>query len=157
MLRCTRINAFLSCTCSSTGKMIRELATKTLTSPSRTHLRTDATLARGIKNKREIHSEGLSNTITSFDALKLTYEEEDSEIEISGPFPLPLKPESRKTVSRTRLKEKHAVVQAHNIKPYVFFVHGDIYIRLKRLVSTHSSVLIYNVHHPTAVTPATLH
>lgn len=89
---------------------------KRLASPSRTQLHADTKLPKVISRKRETHLEDLNNVVTSFDALKLTFEEEDSEIEISGPFPIPLKPESSKT-----LKDKHA-----NAKPYVFFVHGDI-------------------------------
>ena len=95
-------------------KMIRELASKRLTSPSRTHLRVDAMLSKGMARKRESHSEGSKNV----DALKPTSDEEDSEIEISGPFPLSLKPESTKIVQRTGLK--HAVVQQPNAKPCVF-------------------------------------
>ena len=105
--------------------MIRELATKTLASPSRAHLHIDAVLSKGIARSREIRCEDSKNVVASSDALKPTFEEEDSEIEISGPFPLSLKPESTKIVPRTGLK--HAVVQQANTKPCVFFfVHGDI-------------------------------
>ena len=97
-------------------KMIRELATKTLASPSRAHLHIDTTvLSKGISRKRETRPEGSKNV----DALKPTFaEEEDSEIEISGPFPLSLKPKSNKIIPRTGLK--HAVVQQANAKPCVF-------------------------------------
>ena len=102
--------------------MIRELATKTLGSPSRAHLHIDTTiLSKGISRKREIRPEGSKN----IDALKLTFaEEEDSEIEISGPFPLSLKPNSSKVIPRTGLK--HAAVQVC-AKPcvFVFLVHDD--------------------------------
>jgi hypothetical protein len=121
-------------------KMIRELATKKLASPSRNHLHIDATMfSKGISRKREIHPEGSKNV----DALKPNFEEEDSEIEISGPFPLSFKPESTKIIPRTGLK--HAVVQKANDKPCVFFsVHGDIQLRIS--VYTLSSVLIYHMH-----------
>jgi hypothetical protein len=80
--------------------MITELATKS--SPSRTHRHIDTTiLSKGISRKRETHSEGSKNVVASFDALKPTSEEEDSDIEISGPFPLSLKPESTNNVPRT--------------------------------------------------------
>ena len=96
--------------------MIRELATKRLTSPSRNHLHIDTTiLSKGISRKRETCPEGSKNV----DALKPTSEEEDSEIEISGPFPLSLKPESTKIIPRTGLKP--AEVQQANVKPCVFF------------------------------------
>ena len=90
-------------------KMTTELATKRLT-PSRTHFHIDTTaLSEGISRKRETHSEGSKRVVASFDALKPTSEEGDSEIEISGPFPLSLEPESTQIVPRTGLK--HAVVQ----------------------------------------------
>ena len=93
--------------------MIRELATKTLGSPSRKHLHIDTTiLSKGIPRKRETHPR-----LKNVDALKPAYEEEDSEIEISGPFPLSFKPESTKNVP-TGLKP---VVQKANPKPCVFF------------------------------------
>jgi hypothetical protein len=95
--------------------MIRELATKRLASPSRTHLHIDTVLSKGMR-KCEINTEGSKNV----DALKPTSEEDDSEIEISGPFPLSLKPESNKIVPRTT-GSKHAVVQRANAKPCVFF------------------------------------
>ena len=99
--------------------MIRELATKRLASPSRTQLHIDTMFSKGIPRKRETHSEGSKNVFASTDASKSTYEEEGSEIEISGPFPLSLKPESTKNVLRPGLK--HAVVQQANAKPCVFF------------------------------------
>ena len=71
--------------------------------------------------KHETHPEGTKNV----DALKPAYEEEDSEMDISGPFPLSFKPESTKIVPRTGLKP--TVVQQANAEPCVFFfVHGDI-------------------------------
>jgi hypothetical protein len=93
--------------------MIRELATKRLASPPRNHLHIDTTrLSKGISRKRETHP-----STKNVDALKPTYEEEDSEIEISGPFPLVFKPESTKIVPRAGLK--HAVVQQANAKSCV--------------------------------------
>jgi hypothetical protein len=96
-------------------RMIRELATKRLASPPRNHLHIDTTLlSKGIPRKHENHP-----SRKNVDALKPTYEEEDSEIEISGPFPLTFKPESTtKIVPRAGLK--HAVVQQANAKPCVF-------------------------------------
>ena len=109
MLKYSRA-VFLRCT-----RMIRELATKRLASPSkRNYLHIDTTiLSKGISRKRETQPEISKNV-----ALKPTYEEENSEIEISGPFPLSLKPESTKTVPRSGLK--HAVAQKANAKPCVF-------------------------------------
>ena len=96
--------------------MIRELATKRLSSPPRNHLHIDTTiLSKGISRKRETHPEISKN----IDALKPAFEEVDSEIEISGPFPLSSKPESNKIIPRTGLK--HPVVQQTNPKPCVFF------------------------------------
>lgn len=86
--------------------MIRELATKRLVSPSRTHVHTDTKLSRRTKCDNP-----LSNVAASLDVLKLTVEE-DSEIEISGPFPLP-------PVAR---KKQHAIVQHANAKPCVFLL-----------------------------------
>ena len=97
--------------------MIRELATKRLASPSRNHLHIDTTiLSKGLSRKRETHLEGSKNA----DALKPPSEEEDSEIEISGPFPLSLKPKSTKTVPKSCLK--HAVSQQSKAKRYVLFL-----------------------------------
>jgi hypothetical protein len=105
--------------------MIRELATKRLASPSRTHLHIDTLLSKGISRKRDTHSEGSRIVAASFDALKPTSDEEDSEIEISGPFPFSLKPESTKILPRAGLKL--AGVQQANAKLCVsFFVHSNI-------------------------------
>lgn len=101
--------------------MIRELASKRLTS-SRTHFHSDTTLSKGISTKRETHLENSNNVVASLDALKLTFDEDDSEIEISGPFPL--KSESNITVTRTCVKEKLAG-QA-NSKPCVHLAYNSI-------------------------------
>ena len=96
--------------------MIRELATKSLASPPRKHLHIDTTiLSKGVARKCETHPSS-KNT----NALKPTFDEDDSEIEISGPFPISFKPESNKTIPRTGMK--HAVVQQANAKPCVFFL-----------------------------------
>ena len=111
MLICSRaVSLALYC-----NLMIRELATKGLASPSRKHLHIDTTiLSKGISRKREIHPEGSKN----LDALKPAYEEEDSEIEISGPFPLSFKQDATKIMPRIGLKP--AGIQQANAKPCVF-------------------------------------
>ncbi|KAF8809416.1 ribonuclease H-like protein [Phlegmacium glaucopus] len=100
--------------------MIREFASKRLTSPSRAHLHADTKLSKGISSKRETHSKSLNNVLASLDALKLSFGEDDSEIEISGPFPLSLESKSSITVARTGLIEKLAL-QANNKPIHPFF------------------------------------
>ena len=116
MLKCSlALSLNIYCT------MIREFATKRLASPPRNHLHIDTTiLSKGIPRKREIHPK-LSKNV---DALKPTYEEEDSEVEISGPFPLVYKPESTTKII-PRPGSKPALVQQVNAKPCVcfFLVH----------------------------------
>jgi hypothetical protein len=125
--------------------MIRELATKRLASPPRKHLHVDTTiLSKGIPKK---------HTSKNVDALKPTFDEEDSEIEISGPFPLSLKPESSKTVPRAALKR--AVVQKANAKPCVVFLSFTFQAE-KVTVYILSSVFIYHNMHPAMAHP-TLH
>lgn len=94
--------------------MIRELASKRLSSPSR-QLHADT---KSLLTKRDTHSKSLENVVVaSLDAL--TFEEEESEIEVSGPFPLPSKSESSTT-------EKHDVAHQANNKPCVFFAPTNL-------------------------------
>lgn len=124
--------------------MIRELASKRLASPSR-HLHADT---KFLLTKRDTHSKSLENdVVASLDALKLTFEEEESEIEISGPFPLPPKSESSTT-------EKHDVAHQANTRPCVFFAHTKLNIQLRTsqytplLPSSHTTCIQQSVKWP---------
>jgi hypothetical protein len=149
MLLCSRLalRFFLSFIYTGNLNMIKELASKRFPSPSRTHLHADTKFPKGALTKRDAFFETSKNVIASLDELKLTVEEEDSEIEISGPFPLSIKSGANMTVARTCLKGKRAVVQQANAKPYVFFAHSDetSLIQLRTSGYTLSSVLYLTV------------